>query len=140
MPLTILSNNKKFSYKWLQFPKTCHEELDQQHQILLDRMNAIKEKQSQETKLATLQLMLAKLQTLFMQHFEYEEQQMLARGYSLFSDHFEEHQKFLTGSWLTLTLDAQGHIHFNLDALIQWNLYHINHFDRPMAEYLLAHT
>ncbi|MBF0271742.1 MAG: hemerythrin domain-containing protein [Magnetococcales bacterium] len=137
MPVMILSH-KKLSYKWLRFAVTGIEALDQQHQGLLDRMNALKEILTHGADPGETQARLLELRTLFEQHFADEDQRMMAWGFPGFAAHFKAHQAFLEGPLLQTITDVQGQEGYDLGALIDWEAGHISRFDRPMAEYLLA--
>ncbi|MBF0628085.1 MAG: hemerythrin domain-containing protein [Magnetococcales bacterium] len=136
----IILSNKKLSYKWLRFAVTGIEALDQQHQDLLDQMNRLKEMLSAGAEHDDVGNKLQELREMFMRHFDDEARRMTACGYPDFTAHHEAHQIFLEGSLLKTITDIQGQEGYDLAALIDWEANHISRFDRPMVEFLLAHS
>ena len=124
MSVTIISHSGRLSYKWLRLPVIQIPEFDEQHQQLLESMNALKESQL-DTVVEDFQHRLTALHVLYSLHFQTEEQRMLMRGYGGFSAHADAHQKFLDGPLLTIVQDPGGQNSFNLDALILWEANHI---------------
>ncbi|MBF0164240.1 MAG: hypothetical protein HQM01_07050 [Magnetococcales bacterium] len=138
MAVVILAHNKKLSFKWLRFPVTGIEALDQAHQALLDQLNDLKALLTNGCDPAIVAERLRVLHHWFDQHFEAENRQMLASGHADAAAHVAAHQALLEGPLFSTTFASDGQEGFDIDALFTWEAQHINRFDRPLAEFLLT--
>ncbi|MBF0214464.1 MAG: hemerythrin domain-containing protein [Magnetococcales bacterium] len=137
MSVVILSH-KKLSYRWLRFAVTGIEELDRQHQELLDRMNELKAILTTGAQQETIHQKLLELRQAFEDHFADEDQRMSSSGYGEMAAHVKAHRAFLEGPLLKTITDSEGQVGYDLGALIDWEASHISRFDRPLAEFLAS--
>ncbi|GAB0058777.1 Bacteriohemerythrin [Candidatus Magnetaquicoccaceae bacterium FCR-1] len=138
MAVVILAHNKKLTFKWLRFPVTGIEGLDRQHQELLDQLNDLKGLLTEGCDPTIVAERLRGLHGWFDRHFEAENQLMRTRDLSDAAAHIAAHQALLEGPMFQTTFAADGQEGFDIDALFTWEAQHINHFDRPLAEFLLT--
>jgi len=115
-------------------------ELDEDHQRLLDRVNALIAAVADKAAPVGVQSALSELRSETGAHFAREEALMLEARYPRFRQHCARHKRLLRELWiLRVALDASGRIRLPLvpmNYIRHWLVAHIVGEDRMVASYL----
>jgi hemerythrin-like metal-binding protein len=138
-----LKNHQKFNklVRWVDVLCIGHDEIDNQHQELVKRINTLIEVLDQGETQFEIEEMLTFLHEYTIFHFQTEEQLMEEINYPNISIQKEGHKKFLEGlSRLKAEYISKGN---NLDLayrfqsrLVNWILNHIAKEDKKISEWL----
>jgi hemerythrin len=132
---------RKGSDKQAWPPKVLLEvpELDEDHQRLLGRVNALIAAVASKAP-ASVQSALSELRSETMAHFAREETLMIEAQYPRLEQHRASHQRLLRAlGTLRFALDASGRIRLPLvpmNYIRRWFLVHVAQEDRLVASYL----
>jgi len=115
------------------------EEIDQQHQRLVDLMNrliAIQDEKASDDDIADI---LGAMTNYLGYHFDTEEQMMLDHGYPELESHREEHQTFVTQTAYFIATYREGGASLKSDILLflkEWLVEHIVKSDGAFGHFL----
>ncbi len=139
MPLIISTTNDTGKNKIKRFPVTNIQEIDDQHQEILDKLNELIDMVEANPDQGRLLIKLNEFNELLIIHFGTEEKHMIMSNFPDREEHFEAHKEFL----LTFILERKRFFSeekpVDLYALSRDIAGHINTLDHKMAKYMLEH-
>lgn len=135
---------QKEEIKWKSDYETGVEEIDEQHQILVNTLNEADKLLSKEASLENLENITKDLLSYALYHFETEEELMLEYGYNKekpteYDSHMKQHRDFSSKVVKVRDSLKAGNLieHDELISfLVNWLINHINKTDKKLGAFL----
>jgi hemerythrin-like metal-binding protein len=116
--------------------------MDDQHGILMDTLNELRDMLLRGTSRRDVSLQLERLIEFTQMHFQSEEQLLLQQGFPGAEEHRKAHHHLLTRLYAALeTVNRDEPIRLNsvLEFLPAWYLEHVEQLDQPYGVWLNEH-